>query len=104
MGLSDEEIIALLKPVIPKEQIAEAKIYLDTELKESGEIVSIGRKAYPMPFAGYFIFIDLMPMANWGHPALGVFVNQEEKRVVTIESEFPPFFGDPPSTYRRLFL
>ena len=104
MDLSDDKIIVLLKRLIPKERIADAAVFLDTQIKKQGQPVSIGRKQYPMPFTGYLVFVDLMPVANWGHPALAIFVSEEGDNVTSIDIEFPSFFGEPPANYRKLVL
>lgn len=104
MDLTDERVIALLKPLLPPERIGEAIAYLDAQIREKGELISLGRKQVAMPFKGYFVFVDLMPVANWGHPALGVFISQAGDTISTVKTEFPPFFGDPPPNYRKLLL
>jgi len=55
-----------------------------------------------MPFVGYFVFVDLEPMNNWGHPALGIFVSRDGTQIDTKELRFPPFFGECPPHYRQL--
>ncbi len=104
MDLNDAVILARLRPLIPKERQAEAVAYLDTELKEQGVVIQLGKRQVAMPFRGYFLFVDLQPMANWGHPALGVFLSESGDQVMSVPTEFPPFFGNPPASYRRLSL
>ena len=104
MYVTDDRIIALLKPLIPKDRLDSAVVYLDTQLRAEGERVSIGRKELPMSFAGYFVFVDLMPIANWGHPAMAVFISKEGDNILSVNVEFPPFFGNPPETFRKLLL
>jgi hypothetical protein len=102
MELDDSFIRSRLKALIPKERQAEAIIYLDTQLKDGGVGIQLGKREVTMPFRGYFLFVDLLPMANWGHPALGVFLSETGDQVMAVPTEFPPFFGDPPATYRQL--
>jgi len=102
--LNDAVILARLKPLIPQERQAEAVVYLDTQIKADGDLIQLGRRQVAMPFRGYFIFVDLLPIANWGHPALGVFLSETGDQVTSVPTNFPPFFGDPPATYRKLSL
>lgn len=104
MDLTDERLAALLRPLIP-ENFADAAIaYLDTRPRAAGERIELGNRACLMPYPGYFLFVDLMPAANWGHPALCVFLSETGARVQAADAEFPPFFGDLPPHYRRLLL
>lgn len=102
MKLNDAVILARLKPLIPQERQAEAVVYLDTQIKANGALIQLGKRQVAMPFRGYFIFVDLLPIANWGHPALGIFLSETGDQVTSVPTEFPPFFGDPPATYRKL--
>jgi hypothetical protein len=104
MELNDAVILARLKPLIPQERQAEAVVYLDTRIKADGDLIQLGKRQVAMPFRGYFIFVDLLPIANWGHPALGVFLSETGDQVTSVPTNFPPFFGDPPATYRKLSL
>ena len=85
MNLADDQIIALLTPLIPKPSHNEAKIYLDTQLKKPGQSITMGRKEFQVPFAGYFIFIDLLPTANWGHPAKAVVIAEHGDDIFAID-------------------
>ena len=101
MDLPDERIIEILKPILMERT---AFVYLDTRMKEKGERLAMGNREYAAPFEGYFIFADLMPGANWGHPAKGIFVSPEGDEVHSIDMEFPPFFGEPPESYRKISI
>ncbi|MEO5329630.1 MAG: hypothetical protein H7829_15475 [Magnetococcus sp. THC-1_WYH] len=79
-------------------------VYLDTQLKMPGESIALGRQTFVVPFVGYFVFIDLMPIANWGHPAMGVLLAEKGEDVFVVQCEFPPFFGNPPETIRQVPL
>ncbi|MBF0107823.1 MAG: hypothetical protein HQL76_01420 [Magnetococcales bacterium] len=104
MNLEDSQIIARIKSLIPTERHGEAVVYLDTQPKEPGERITLGRQEFIVPFAGHFIFIDLMPIANWGHPAMGVLLAEKGEEAFVFDCEFPPFFGTLPDTIRKLPL
>lgn len=104
MSLENSQIIARIKPLIPKERYSEAVVYLDTQRKVPGESIALGRQELVVPFVGYFVFIDLMPIANWGHPALGVLLAEKGEDLFVIHCEFPPFFGTLPETIRQVPL
>ncbi|MCL2875501.1 MAG: hypothetical protein FWF12_04250 [Betaproteobacteria bacterium] len=104
MNLSDSQISEKIKPFISHKYLADAIAYLDTQPKKMGESILVGREKLSMPFAGYFIFVDLVPMANWGHPSLGIFVSMDGTQTENTPLRFPPFFGKLPAHYRKLKL
>ncbi|UFS69808.1 hypothetical protein LPW11_18200 [Geomonas sp. RF6] len=57
-----------------------------------------------MPFDGYYVFVDLMPKANWGHPAFSLLISSDGNKTQLFHTEFPPHLDDYPETYRELML
>jgi len=55
-----------------------------------------------MPFDGYFVFIDLLPQANWGHPARCLLIRSDGAEVQATDVHFPPDLG--PDGYRTLVI
>ena len=104
MDLSDNQLSKQIKPLIPQQYLSYAIVYLDTQLKQAGESILVPRQTLSMPFAGYFIFVDLVPMANWSHAALGIFVSQDGMKAESTPLRFPPFFGKLPAHFRTLEL
>ena len=94
----------LMKPLIPQQYLSDAVVYFDTQLKQDGDSIPVPKETLSMPFAGYFVFVDLQPAANWSHPALGIFVSEDFTKADTVELRFPPFLGECPEQYRKLDL
>ena len=55
-----------------------------------------------MPFDGYFVFVDLKPEANWGHPTLYLMVSDDGAQVDVARAEFPPYASAYPPTFHKL--
>ncbi len=83
-------------------QARECSIYLDSRMKEPGDEVRVGLKTMAMPFHGFLVFVDLMPMANWGHPVIYLLVKSDGTNLVRFEDQFPPFEGDSPEHFHVL--
>jgi hypothetical protein len=75
-------------------------VHWDGALRATGEQVPGVPLDWPMPFTGHFVFVDLAPEANWGHPALYLAVSPDGGRVESVAREFPPFAGDYPPSFR----
>ena len=56
------------------------------------------------PSRGTFVFVDLNPEANWGHPTLYVFVSLDGEQVQVVRREFPPYSGAYPASFRTFTL
>ena len=89
---------------VPAEKHADCLAHWDTTPRKTGEDVLVGRKTMVMPFDGYFVFADLLPLANWGHPARCLLISSDGEEVQAFEAEFPPYLGFYPDSYRELRL
>jgi hypothetical protein len=89
--LDEDRIAALVRSRLTEREAASSIVRWDTVPKRAGEALRLGRDEHEMPFDGYFVFVDLLPMANWAHPARALLIDSEGERVEAVEVRFPPF-------------
>ena len=104
MNLSQEEIRTIASQFVPSDLQPRCLIHWDTTLKKRGDAISLGQRQLFMPFDGYFVFIDLVPQANWGHPARCLLVRADCQEVQHLDVSFPPHIGTYPDSFRTLSL
>ncbi len=104
MALTDADIEAAVKKHVDAAEAARCEVHWDTALKAAGAMVPDGQGEREMPFDGYFVFVDLLPEANWGHPTLYLLVDAAGHRVEVAHRELPPYFEGYPATFRKLSL
>lgn len=104
MSLSENDIIAIARQHVAADRRANCVIHWATTPKRTGDPVLVGRNEQPMPFDGYFVFIDLMPQANWGHPARCLLIRSDGAQVQATDVQFPPHLGSYPDCYRTLVI
>lgn len=103
MNSLSEKIIDILSNNIQQELLYESIVFWDQNLLQKGDIVKAGYQEYKIPFRGYHIFVDLMPKANWGHPVLHLFIDDNIKYLKIIKDQFPPWFGELPESVIVLY-
>lgn len=92
----------VLKRLRPSDK-ADLVVLVDTQLKPQGAKVRVGIHEVAMPAEGFYVYADLQPKANWGHPVAYFLVDAQSGKLVQINEQFPPFDGDPPANFRTLF-
>lgn len=101
---TDAEILAIVKKQIGDAGAACVEVRWDTSMRSAGDSVPAGPAVEKVPFDGYFVFVDLLPEANWGHPALYLFVAPGGQRVEAARGQFPPYADDYPPSFHKLTL
>jgi hypothetical protein len=66
-------------------------VYLATARIARGEQLSFPHLTFASPWDGYLTFVDLDPMANWGHACCYVCVDHETGEAYRVDAQFPPF-------------
>ena len=66
-------------------------VYLATARVARGEQLSLPRLTFACPWDGYLAFVDLDPMANWGHACCYICIEPETGEAYRIDAQFPPF-------------
>ncbi len=68
------------------------RVYIYSDLIKPGEAVTDWRQrpVYTAVEKGWFVFIDLHPLANWEHPSYYIFVNQLTGELTHYDVSCPP--------------
>jgi len=66
-------------------------VYLATAGVVRGEQLSTPRLTFACPWDGYLTFVDLDPMANWGHACCYICIEPTTGETHRIDAQFPPF-------------
>ncbi len=103
-ALTDAAVVAIVEKQLGDAGAGCREVRWDTALRPAGATVPDGPGERTMPFDGYFVFVDLMPEANWGHPALYLLVTSDGRRVEVAHREFPPYADDYPASFRKLTI
>lgn len=104
MTLDEAAIIAIARRHVEEHSRVQSVVHWDRTLRSAGDLVRVGRSERSMPFAGYSVFIDLAPRANWGHPARTLLISADGTQVQAFEVQFPPYLDDYPDSYLTLTL
>jgi len=89
--LDEDQVAALVRGQLTEREAASSIVRWDTAPRRAGEALRLGRDEHEMPFDGYFVFVDLLPMANWAHPARMLLIDGEGQRVEAVDVRFPLF-------------
>ena len=89
--LDEDKIAALVRSRLNDREAETAIVRWDSEPRRAGEPLRLGPNRFDMPFDGHFVFVDLLPQANWGHPARVLLIDGEGDRVESFDVRFPPF-------------
>jgi hypothetical protein len=89
--VDEDQVAAIVRSRLSDEEATKAIVRWDTTPKRAGEALRFGPRQYEMPFDGYFVFVDLVPLANWSHPARVVLIGRDDGSVETLDVSFPPF-------------
>lgn len=66
-------------------------VYLAAARVARGEQLSLPRLTFACPWDGYLAFVDLDPMANWGHACCYICIEPQTDEAHRIDAQFPPF-------------
>jgi hypothetical protein len=100
--IEKEKIRQTILNCLTGDQIEQSIIYLDLRLFAEGETIKAGRESIEIKRPSYMAFIDLQPHLNWGHSCIYILIDSETFETELIHSQFPPYHGDYPESYRVL--
>lgn len=66
-------------------------VYLATQPIARNEQLTFPHLSFTAPWAGYLTFVDLDPMANWGHACCYFCIDTDTQSVRRVDAQFPPF-------------
>lgn len=88
--LDEDDIAAIVRAHLSAREAASSIVRVDMTPRPAGATLQLGPKRYEMPFDGYFVFVDLLPQANWSHRARVLLVGHGAD-IETFDVGFPPF-------------
>jgi hypothetical protein len=90
-GLSREEAVTLATQVLPGGTTDGVRLYVAPDPVAPGEtIASAKHPVFTAPSAGWFLFVDRVPMANWEHPCWYIFVDARSGELSRYDAMVPP--------------
>lgn len=102
--IDEHELQKAVRRSLSADEVAHCQAFWDTLVKNEGDTVRVGLRKVPMPFDGTFVFVDMMPGANWGHSVAYLLMNRDFSKCVRHDGQFPPFSGDLPDHWRPIPL
>jgi hypothetical protein len=99
VAIPQDRVLSIVLRGLTSQEKLKCRVILDTIPKTRGESVQVGRREMRMPNDGYFVFVDLIPDANWGHAVAYFLIDSETGAFERIDDQFPPFSGDPPDEF-----
>jgi hypothetical protein len=102
--LSWDQVTRLLIKSLSDEERETSVIYLDQRIFEEDTAIEIAGVESQLSKATMIAFVDLDPMANWGHACRYVLVDPEGGDLVSADAQFPPFMRDYPPTLRVIWV
>ncbi|MCK4413711.1 MAG: hypothetical protein KAY32_09215 [Candidatus Eisenbacteria sp.] len=90
-AVSRTEAVAIATAAVPGGSLEGVRLFIDPELLASrAPVADWKRTIFTAPAAGWFVFVDLLPGANWEHPCLYIFVSAETGERQVHEAMAPP--------------
>jgi hypothetical protein len=90
MTLSAERLRAALTTQLTGEELASCVVYIAGPLA-AGTRLEFPQLSLVLPWEGFVAFVDLDPMANWGHACRYVLMHAETGESKTVNAQLPPF-------------
>jgi len=97
-ALTADEVITIITPFLSESEFTHALVYWNTACLAPGDSVCIGNRDLAITEPGMWVFMDLMPEANWAHPCRYLLITLADRSVTPIEGHLPPFRGGIPDT------
>jgi len=87
---TDQLVEALVAELTQAERASAVAYYAQQPLPQGAPLDAPGSDVVA-PFDSFLGFVDREPTANWGHSCRYLLINRENKEVVSIEAQLPPF-------------
>ena len=91
MTLSDERLRAALTTQLTRKELDSCVIYVADGPLASGTRLVFPQLSLVLPWDGFVAFVDLEPMANWGHACRYVLMHPETGESKAVNAQLPPF-------------
>ncbi len=94
-AVTRDDAVSIATASLPGGTLEGVRLYVTPEAVTEGSVVSSWKRdIFTAPADGWFVFVDLMPAANWEHPCLYLFVDEATGDVQSFESRVPPRHRD----------
>lgn len=91
MALSDERLRVALTTQLTDKELAACVVYIADGPLAAGTRLEFPQLSLVLPWEGFVAFVDLDPMANWGHACRYVLMHSETGESKTMNAQLPPF-------------
>ena len=99
----DQRILDIVRSRLGEDQFARSIVYLDWNQIPAGERVQLGDALIEAPWEAQIAFVDLEPMANWGHACCYLAIRQDAADVIQVAAHMPPFLKANTSAFQLLW-
>jgi hypothetical protein len=84
-------LLKLVKAQLSPSELEDCVVYLLPTPAAAGSTIGFPGGSISVPRVASVAFIDLLPLANFGHPCRYVVIESETGETRSTESRFPPF-------------
>jgi hypothetical protein len=99
----ERRVLDKVRDALGAERLEQSIVYLDHDLKQTAERVTAGDVVIDLPWDAHIAFVDLEPMANWGHACSYLAIRREGGDVLEFAARMPPFLKAGASAFRLLW-
>lgn len=103
MTVPRDELVRIVLGALSLAEQSNCVVLLDTRLRRRGEVMRLGARELTLPADSLDVFVDLMPQANWGHPAAHVLIDAHSGSYRREDVSFPPVGVDTPERFVEIF-
>lgn len=86
-----QRILNRVRDRLGAERLATAIVYLDPDLKHSGEQIHVGDVVIDVHWDSVIVFVDLEPKSNWGHACSYLAIRLDGDDMSEYAAHMPPF-------------
>ena len=91
MPLSTERLRTAVLARLTDREVESCVVYVSRERITRGTTLSFPRLTFTCSTDGYLAFVDLDPMANWGHACCYICVDADTGDASRVDAQLPPF-------------
>lgn len=90
-AVSRDEAVAITTETLLGGSTEGVRLYIYPSSIPAGTVVSTWKKdVFTAPAEGWFLFVDLVPLANWEHSCMYVFVDARSGELLKYDAQVPP--------------
>jgi len=98
-----QRILDKVRGSLGADRLSGAIVYLDWNPIRAGERVQVGDVLIEVLWDAYIVFVDLEPMANWGHVCCYLAIRRDGDEIIHVAANMSPFLKAETSTFRLLW-